>query len=135
MAEYQKFLFYNFVLSNNEDPAAVIEVPETDTAVTVPAEADNTENTEVIAEPETEVVAELLPEPEIFIPEEPKVELPPVIQGYTEEEVAEKIKLAEGIAYLKGLDDAAAAAAENDDRLLIKIDEELSMVLGDYTSL
>lgn len=135
MAEYQKFLFDNFVLSNNEDPAAVIEIPETDTAVTVPAEADNTENTEVIAESETEVVAEPLPESEIFIPEEPKVELPPVIQGYTEEEVAEKIRLAESVAYQKGRDDAAAAAAENDGRLLVKIDEELSKVLGDYATL
>lgn len=103
MTVYQKFLFDNFVLDDTEDKPAVIEVPEPETLISVPEEADNVES-EAVELPE-EAEEEQTPPPA-----EPEVVMPPVIQGYTEEEVAEKVRQAAEEAYRRGREEVAEEA-------------------------
>ncbi len=109
MTGYQKFMFDNFVLDDKPEEEIAIAVPETDTAVTVPDGVDNSEeeNAEVIQ---------------------------PVIQGYTDEEVNTKLKLAETAAYQKGMEDAKASEESETERMLQKIDKALVKALGDYSA-
>ncbi len=135
MVQYQKFLFDNFVIQDKEEVQPLIEIPETDTALSVPEEADNVPVSEEEEPAEEKESREEAHEKEESYASSAAVELPPVIQGYTEEEVAEKIKAAEAAAFQKGLDEAAASAAESDKKMLERLSESMEKALSDYKSL
>lgn len=139
MGEYQKFLFDNFVLAEDTPKEQEISVPETDTALQVPEEADNTteevsaadiaeetvpqveEEETAVSEKEEEVPQE--EEPEVVIPEQEPVV--PIIQGYTEEEVAQKVAEAEARGYHRGQEEAQRAQEQSEDTLIKEIGAKL----------
>ena len=120
MAEYKKFMFDNFVIQEGDDLPdfpSELPVPVTETALSVPDEADKTETSEIEQEEEIEEKASEEPISE----EEP---LPEIIT-YTEEEVDEKIKEAEASAYEKGHQEAQKTAGAETNLLLEQIDKAL----------
>lgn len=128
MAEYEKFMFDNFVIKDGDDLPEFPEklpVPTTETALSVPEEADNTE-------PEVEVE----PEPEVEekpVEEEPKEEdtsLPEVIT-FTEEEVEDKIKAAEETAYENGRKAGLTEQGAEQNLLLEQIDKSLQNAMAE----
>ena len=128
MAEYEKFMFDNFVIKDGDDLPEFPEklpVPTTDTALSVPEEADNTE-----PEVEAETEAESVSEPEIeeqSVEEEPKEEdsFVPEVITFTEEEVEDKIKEAEETAYENGRKAGLAEQGAEQNLLLEQIDKSL----------
>ena len=128
MAEYEKFMFDNFVIKDGDDLPEFPEklpVPTTETALSVHEEADNTE-------PEVEVE----PEPEVEekpVEEEPKEEdtsLPEVIT-FTEEEVEDKIKAAEETAYENGRKAGLTEQGAEQNLLLEQIDKSLQNAMAE----
>ena len=127
MAEYEKFKFDNFIIKDGDDLPEFPEelpIPTTDTALSVPAEADNTEQTleaEIGTEPEVEE------HEEIELPKEEEEELPqlPEVITFTEEEVEEKIKEAEDKAYEKGRQEGLREQGAELNLLLEQIDKAL----------
>lgn len=113
MAEYQKFMFDNFILRDNDEISSDILVPEAATAVVVPEDADNTDNTEINS----------------------PNNITPIISGYTDDEVAEKIKIAEAMSYQKGQDDANGGLEAENSRLLENIDKALEQAVRDYSAI
>lgn len=134
MGEYQKFLFDNFVLKEDTQEEREITVPETDTALQVPEEADNTEgeekteNREEDAEDKTEDTEEVIEASEEQTEEKDvkKEEIIPIIQGYTEEEVTQKTAEAEARGYQRGQEEAQSAQEQKEALLVKEIASKLS---------
>ena len=134
MAEYEKFMFDNFVIKDGDDLPEFPEklpVPTTDTALSVPEEADNTE-----PEVEAEAEAESVSEPEVeeqSVEEEPKEEdsFVPEVITFTEEEVEDKIKEAEETAYENGRKAGLAEQGAEQNLLLEQIDKSLQNAMAE----
>ena len=155
MAEYEKFLFDNFVIEDKDELPPLPEdlsAPSTDTALIIPEGADiseadveikpdstegkDSEEIEPETTEETEEIAleeETLPEPQEELKEEDD-ELPIVIT-YTEEEVAERVEQAKKEAYNKGITDAANSSQAQIQHLLTEIDKLLQEKLSEMSTI
>ncbi len=139
MVQYQKFMFDNFVISDDADKSAV-ELPEPEQVLEETTIAEPVEEMAVSEEAET-VVAETVAEQENLSPaadepeeepeseeeQEPEEEPEP---GYSQDELDAAVKTAEEKGYAKGL---AAASAENEERrqeLLEKLETGVKELLA-----
>lgn len=138
MAEYQKYMFDNFVITKDtEDKTIPVVLPEPEEEPVVE------EIVEIIPEPEEAVVEEVMAEPvveevepivEPEVEEEPEPEPEPEPQiietGYREEELAEAVKKAETEAYERGYNAAADDEAKKQNILLEEIKNQLMMIFA-----
>lgn len=110
MSKPQKFLFDNFVIG--EDNREVVEVPVADTAVFAVPENKNDEV-------EVELVEES-PEPEVMT--------------YSEDELAEKVKMAEERGYEQGFKAAQTDSEQIIQGILIDINNKLLSLITDASA-
>ena len=155
MAEYEKFLFDNFVIEDKDELPPLPEdlsAPSTDTALIIPEGADISEadveikpdstegkDSEEIEPETTEETEEIALEEET--PPEPQEELKeeddelPVVITYTEEEVVERVEQAKKEAYNKGITDAANSSQAQIQHLLTEIDKLLQEKLSEMSTI
>lgn len=155
MAEYEKFLFDNFVIEDKDELPPLPEdlsAPSTDTALIIPEGADISEadveikpdstegkDSEEIEPETTEETEEIALEEET--PPEPQEELKeeddelPIVITYTEEEVVERVEQAKKEAYNKGITDAANSSQAQIQHLLTEIDKLLQEKLSEMSTI
>ena len=142
MAEYQKYMFDNFVITKDtEDKTVPVVLPE-------PKETVINEVVEVVSEPQEESVVEAaeaepieetispIVEPEIEKELEPELEAEPepepqiIETGYSEEELADAVKKASTEAYEQGYNAAVDENAKQQNILLEEIKNQLMMIFA-----
>lgn len=146
MAEYQKYMFDNFVVAKDaEEKTIPVVLPELEEEVFVEEEG------EVVSEPQQMIVEEVEVEPVIetvepvFEPEpkdEPEVEEesepepePQIVEkGYSEEEFVAAVKQAETEAYEQGYNAAIDQEAQKQNILLEDIKNQLMMIFAGLES-
>ncbi len=117
MAQFQKFMFDNFVIDCDEDNAVVEPEVETEPEVVV-----------VEPEPVAEIVVsepEVVPEPEIVV--EPKI-------SYSQEELDDEVRKAEEKGYERGVRQAENEAEQRREALMNEMSSKLSVILADMTT-
>lgn len=125
MAEYQKYMFDNFIIENDRKETAV-SADDVDVVSEIP------ELTPVLPEEtaaEVAEVEEIKPEPPL--PPEPPVEEVKITEpSYSKEELDAAVKLAEEAAYEKGKNAAAESELSKQNILLEEIRNQLSAVFS-----
>lgn len=143
MVNYQKYMFDDFVVLNNDNKEACVDnepIQEVITEEILETEATEVEeikeeNYEEIIEPEVQVeekISSFEEAPSDFQPYS-YVEEPQVVENvitYTEEELKEALSQAEGVAYNKGLEEAKNSIEEKQNVLLEDIKNQLMTILA-----
>ena len=123
MAEYQKYMFDNFVVSN----FAKREEEN------VPSFSESEETEDVLPEETLDDVVEETTKSEEVVPQEPVVETAKIINTeptYSKEELDAAVKLAEEKAYEKGISEAMNEEAKKQDLLLEDISNRLKEIFA-----
>ncbi len=116
MAQFQKFMFDNFVIACDEDKAIVEPENETE-AENIESGAEPIEET-VVYEPEPEIK----PEPEIVVES---------VISYSQEELDAEVRKAEDKGYERGLRQAEDEAEKRHEALMNEMSGKLSVMLAD----
>lgn len=129
MAEYQKYMFDNFIIENDRKETAVsaddVDVVSEDAGLAAAA----TEETAAEISAAEEIEAEPQPKPQAQ-PEPPAEEVKITEPSYSKEELETAVKLAEEAAYEKGKNAAADGELSKQNILLEEIKNQLSAVFS-----
>lgn len=129
MAEYQKYMFDNFIIENDRKETAVsaddVDVVSEDAGLAAAA----TEETAAEISATEEIEAEPQPKPQAQ-PEPPVEEVKITEPSYSKEELDAAVKLAEEAAYEKGKNAAAESELSKQNILLEEIRNQLSAVFS-----
>lgn len=125
MAEFQKYMFDNFVVPNDNEP--VIDEPQVMTTSENEAAQDlpSSENTDTMPE---EVVAEATVEPMPPAAPEPEIKAEPTV-SFSHEELDAEVKKAEERGYEKGFQVAQSEKEQRQSLLLTEISGKLQELL------
>ena len=117
MAQFQKFMFDNFVIDCDKEDVVVEPEVEAEPEVVV-----------VEAEP---VEENIVSEPEIVA--EPEIVVEPVV-SYSQEEMDDAVRKAEETGYERGFRQAESEAEQRQEALMNEMNGKLSMMLADMAT-